>query len=553
MKAFSWFSDMFKSRKDEDQDSTPVLEVGNVPNWEPVMENTNVREEDYERTVPVFEIPEWDPNVPEIPSPVPSYDRYALAEELPAWEPDVPAMPVELPEPLAPVTSWAQPEAPVTEVPSWIPEIPAEDYERTVAVFEIPEWEPDVPEKVPSVPVAPAVQWPEPEDPVMEIPSRIPESPAEDDERTAAAFEVPAWEPELLPMVHWPEPVDPMPEEILMAAVPVTNLPQPEESAEAYERTVPSFAIPEWEADVPAIPVESDQQSEDAVVEIPAQISSAPVDDYERTVPVFEVPEWEPEPVPGSDPEMTVFSGSARQPVSAAPLEDEKTRPVMETEPEQKSAVTEEVWPITGRDTLRPPAYMEAEEKPVPKEPAAVIKPVQKPESVKAAPPVAAKLPEQPAPAPRKATSIPVKPKPATPTVVDMKTPEVPDFGRSISSETCDFSVRQQWNWLGRLHEVIPTLRMGTEPACVDYPLTLRNMEAAGDMRITVKRVAMGIGTLLSITNLENAITCEDISKLREAAQILTAYGKMVNGRQADAIRMTVRYLGVRVAELQMR
>lgn len=355
-----------------------------------------------------------------------------------------------------------------------------------------------------------------------------------------------------------------------MAAVPEWNLPQPEVPAEDYERTVPSFVSPEWEVH---------QRNENAVVEIQAQIPAAAAEDYERTVPVFEVPEWEPEPfltepvaaVPeisaAPDPEKTVFSGAVRQMAPAVLPEEEMTRPVAAEEPEQKAAEPEEPWPITGKDTLYPPDYVEAEEKPVPREPEVVRPPAQKaepakaappaavkqPEPVKAAPPVEVKRPEPPAAVPRKATSIPVKPKPATPTVVDMKTPEVPDFGRSMSSEICDFSVRQQWNWLGRLHDVIPTLRMGTEPACVDYPLTLRNMQAAGDMRITVRRVAMGVGTILSITNLENAITCEDITKLREASQILTAYGKMVSGRQADAIRMTVRYLGVRVAELQMR
>lgn len=558
MKAFSWFSDMFKSRKDEDQDSGPVMEVGNVPNWEPVMEIPDIREDDYERTVPVFDIPEWDPNVPEFAPPAPH-------EPLMRWpEPEDPD-PEEIRMAVVPAAYQPQPEA------------PADAYERTVAAFEIPEWDPDVPAVPEEVPTsaAPVAHWPEPEDAVMEIPAQIPAALVEDYERTSAVYETPKWEPEeiptsAVPIVHWPEPEDPDPEEIRMAAVPAAYQPQPEALADAYERTVPSFVSPEWE---------THQQNENAVVEIPAQIPAATAEDYERTVPVFEVPEWEQEPlrtepvaaVPevlaAPDPEKTVFSGAVRQMAPAVLPEEEMTRPVAAEEPDQKPAEPEEPWPITGKDTLYPPDYVEAEEKPVPREPEVVIPPVQKaepakaappaavkqPEPVKAAPPVESKRPEPPASAPRKATSIPVKPKPATPTVVDMKTPEVPDFGRSISSEICDFSVRQQWNWLGRLHDVIPTLRMGTEPACVDYPLTLRNMQAAGDMRITVRRVAMGVGTILSITNLENAITCEDITKLREASQILTAYGKMVSGRQADAIRMTVRYLGVRVAELQMR
>jgi hypothetical protein len=387
-----------------------------------------------------------------------------------------------------------------------------------------------------TVSVAEALSWDEPAPPVPEMKA----------EPEVSAWDVPSWD---TPAVSIPEvKAEPDTGKIPAWDVPVSEIRSRPVSEEAgdYEKTMAVFTEPES-------PVKVQEDEDRTVFSRRAKPEPAPVE--EQTVAVVRTPA-EPEPVEitGKDtlfppkwlePELTarpVISQEPAAPVRPVPPVDVRTEPVRRPEP-VKPAV-----PVA--------APVESVRRPEPVKPAAPVAapaaPVRRPEPVKPAAPAAAPV-AAPSPQPPRGPAIAVKPKPATPTPVDMKTPEVPDYGRSLSAEECDFTLIQQWNWLDRISKVIPTLRMGTEPSCVDFPLTIKNMKAAGDMRITVRQVAMRVGTMLSITNLENAITCEDVEMLRATSQILTAYGKMVSGRQADAIRMTVRYLGVRVAELKMR
>ena len=529
--------------------------------------------EDYGATVSLEDLPCWEEPVilaPEVPAVSEILEVLPWDEPVEEIQPQVPAWEEEYEKTVA---VW--PEDPVTELPA-MPEIPVwdepveenqtqvpaweEEYEKTAAVWpedpvteipampEIPVWDEPVEENQTQVP-----NWEEeyektvavwPEDPVTELPA-MPEIPVWDEPVEEIQPQVPNWEEEYEKTVAvWPE--DPVTELPVMPEIPVWEEPtveiQPQAPAgevEDYGATVSLEDLPSWDEpvilapEVPAVSeilevpsweesVEEIKLQED-IVELQPLAASAEPGDYERTMAVFPIPE-----VAELDGDSGKTEFSRRENLAEVPdCEAGQTLAVMREEPRSEDT--------TGKYSLFPPDWEE------PVKPVATTEPER---------PVRQ---EQIIREPHRAVSVPVKPRQATAAPVDIKVPEVPDYGRSMSAEVCDFTLRQQWNWLQRLNEVIPTLRLGTEPSCVDFPLTLANMKAAGDMRITVKQIAVRVGIILAITNLENAITCEDDSKLRAAAQILTAYGKMVTGRQAEAIRMTVRYLGVRVAELKMQ
>ena len=508
------------------EDYAPTEAVLDYPQWDEPALMPAWGEADYAPTEAVFAEPDleeedWLAVAREASAAMAQEQQYPLKEELPAWD-------MESPEVTAPAQSMEADYAPTVAAvaaPVWEETAPVqvvEDYPPTESDYTAPQWEEPAIEPAPVVeddyaPTVAAVAAPVWEEiaPVQVVEDYLP---------TESDYTAPQWEepePEPAPVMeedYTPTEAVELPEEDWLAvAREATAAMAQEQPASEAERYQLMEELPDWDMEIP---------------EETAPVQNAP-EDYAPTVAVFEEPVWEETAPAWNDPPAETAPASGEREGDDSPTAAVLEQPQWE-EPEPPAPAAEE--PRQERRIV--PSLNEDDP---------CVRYVDSPEEGRRTavtgegmefPPARMKEYQAPAAAPVRAAM--------------QQAPKVPDFGRTISAERCDFTLRQQWSWLARLNAVIPTLRLGTEPACVDYPLTIRNMEAAGDMRITVKRVAMGIGTMLSITNLENAVVCTDVDKLRDAAQILTAYGKLVTGRQEAAIRMTIRYLGVRVAELEM-
>ena len=92
----------------------------------------------------------------------------------------------------------------------------------------------------------------------------------------------------------------------------------------------------------------------------------------------------------------------------------------------------------------------------------------------------------------------------------------------------CNFSIEQQREWLGILNKTIPTIMLGGVPACADYYLTPRNLDAAGNMLVVVSRIAFHVAQMLAATNLEKALDTRSAENLIRTYSILGGYEKLL-------------------------
>lgn len=116
------------------------------------------------------------------------------------------------------------------------------------------------------------------------------------------------------------------------------------------------------------------------------------------------------------------------------------------------------------------------------------------------------------------------------------RTPKIPPV-------KCDHTEQQQRQWLETLNSVIPTIRLGGGAACVDYVLQPQVMEQLGGIEPAVKQVAWRISRMLSITNLEKAITTRDYRQLQEACMVLQQYEDLLTEADVEPVRRALSYL----------
>ena len=107
----------------------------------------------------------------------------------------------------------------------------------------------------------------------------------------------------------------------------------------------------------------------------------------------------------------------------------------------------------------------------------------------------------------------------------------------------CDFTVQQQREWLRVLNKTIDTIMLGETPISMDYELTPSKLAEAGNMLNTVGRIAIGVGIMLSITNMEKALNTDSFEDLVRTYCILDTYSEMLLGPYRGKINAGKMYI----------